>query len=319
VKTTAKTIAMNGMELNDDLAKNSLDNVKNPQDIIILDLSNNDLTKIPSAIKKFKNLKFLHIDGNLLTSLDASLLPEGLTYLSVSCNKITSVTNLSTLKQLGIFLASYNNIEKLENLPSSLNVLTLEKNLLSSVELKDLNLKIVNLSQNNFESFPKEISRMQQLKILMFSGNKHAVELPNKIDSFEGLRHLFIRQLPNRKAIIEAISSKYLPSLSSIHYQDISRSTDDEIYLLHSLSEGINRYTPEMTDIEFNLLKSIKKNKSPMPDNGVTKGEMLGLTSHLDNNEPNRIITFYGDCTKYQAKNGNSSNNSKIITVTIPV
>jgi internalin A len=94
-----------------------------PDDIEHLDLSNEELTKLPPTIGRFRSLQTLNLDDNQLTSLPAELSSlTSLTWLYLDNNELTLLSaELSSLTSLkGLYL--HNN--QLTSLPAELSSLT---------------------------------------------------------------------------------------------------------------------------------------------------------------------------------------------------
>ncbi len=108
--------------------------LRNPMDVLSLDLSEQDLTVLPKEITKLTNLTKLKLFGNKLT-----VLPK-------------EIGNLTSLKEL------YLHYNKLITLPKEIGNLT--------------NLTILDLSHNKLTALPKEIGNLTNLKILDLKGNE---------------------------------------------------------------------------------------------------------------------------------------------------
>ncbi len=161
-----------------------------------LDISTNQLTKIPEDIANLKNINFLSlwwnlseplpprldfleqlkldISGNQLTNLPESLgLLANLTELDLSYNQLTElpdfVTQLTKLTELDL---SYNQLTKL---PKTIGNLT--------------NLVRLNLSVNRLKKLPNSISNLTQLTELYLSENKLKT-LPDTIGNLTNLKRL---------------------------------------------------------------------------------------------------------------------------------
>lgn len=125
-----------------DLSKGKYDEkliIENLNKIITLDISDNNLTKIPDIIFKTSNLFSLNISRNKINKLP---------------NKICK------LKDLRIFNISVNN---LRSLPYSIGCL--------------INLTYLNLTNNNLYELPNTIIKLTNLLAIFISGNEQLCNL----------------------------------------------------------------------------------------------------------------------------------------------
>lgn len=146
-----------------------------------LDISFNNLTKLPDLIDKLVNLKELIIHHNRLTSLSWSSqarLPgsiKNLTHLDISSNKLTflpdSITKLTNLVQLDI------SDNKLTFLPVSIGKL--------------VNLTLLDISHNELTKLPKSIGKIKNLTHFHIDNNQ-LKKLPESIGRLSNLTYLYI-------------------------------------------------------------------------------------------------------------------------------
>ena len=163
-----------------------------------LNLTKNQLTRIPKSIKKCKHLKDLNLEGNnirhiprWITELD-SLEEINLNYNQLKLNK-TDIRRLSKVKQI---LLGGNGIEKLPNNTGTLccESLNLGKNKLHSLPKSFARLNQVKsliFYENEFEHIPEAIAGFKDLKHLDFYKN-NLTEIPDFIGNMENLQQLFL-------------------------------------------------------------------------------------------------------------------------------
>jgi len=140
-------------------------------------LSNNRLSLIPLAIRKFHHLHLLSVDGNCLTQVPKEL---------------GQMTQLRTLH-----LAR----NSLTDLPSYTSNLT--------------NLTTLILDDNNFHHIPESIVSIRSLQKLSLARND-ITSIPAGIKRLRKLRELYLDQNPNFGPDIPAILSNGLPCLAAL-------------------------------------------------------------------------------------------------------
>ena len=119
--------------------------------MVLLDLSNKKLTKIPVISS---NITELNLGDNQITKIEN--LPENLQHLNLENNRITKIENLpSSLQTLWL---GNNQITKIENLPENLQVLYLFKNQITKIKNIPNSLRILYLFNN-------QITKIENLPI----------------------------------------------------------------------------------------------------------------------------------------------------------
>ena len=148
----------------------------NPNNIIELDLSVNELTDI-SGIKIFKNLKELNLYENKLTDILSVKLLKNLKILNnikdldLSNNKITDISVIKNLKNLMILNISNNEIEDISVLK---NLKKLKKLILYNNQITDISV-IKNL--NNLEFLDIDYLKLESDQIKYINSCKNLKEL----------------------------------------------------------------------------------------------------------------------------------------------
>ncbi|XP_031640804.1 protein lap1 isoform X2 [Contarinia nasturtii] len=142
----------------------------------VLDLSDNDLSSIPTALSSLTNLGKINLARNSLNHLTDSIVAcKSLTHLDLSLNSLEklpdAITSLFALQEL------YLNDTILEYLPANFGRLT--------------SLRILELRDNNLITLPKSMNRLQHLERLDI-GNNEFTELPEVIGSLTALTELWV-------------------------------------------------------------------------------------------------------------------------------
>ncbi|XP_068633747.1 leucine-rich repeat-containing protein 1 [Battus philenor] len=162
-----------------------------------LDLSDNELQAIPTAISSLVNLQHLNISRNTLASIPDNMKAlKYLMFLDLSVNPLEklpdAITNLIALKEL------YLNDTYLEYLPgnfgrlSNLNILELRDNYLMILPKslsRSTELLRLDIGQNEFQQFPEVIGRFLKLRELWIDSNSFTT-IPAIIKPLENLIHL---------------------------------------------------------------------------------------------------------------------------------
>ncbi|XP_053951938.1 leucine-rich repeat-containing protein 58 [Anastrepha ludens] len=212
--------------LDDDLhAKKTL---KTHKDFETLLLNHNRLTRLPSALMKFTNLKILDLSSNCLTQLPEAICNLPLVTLIAKNNQLTNKSlpksfvmrnsalkelNLSgnqlthfpeqvvELRQLRYFYAGANKISAISKdiwKMQSLQVLSLGGNLINDVpeavgSLSQLQALV--LCDNLIEKIPTSIAHLDSLKSLLLHKNRLR-HLPKDIIALKNLTELSLRDNP---------------------------------------------------------------------------------------------------------------------------
>lgn len=144
-----------------------------------INLSNQNLSEIPSFIFHCRNLRELNLSNNNLSSIPRELFTmKRLRKLDLSNNRLTSIyANIALLENLEVINLNGN---KLQNIPTQLYTLkALKKLLLGNNKLEILSEELSNLEQvrylnianNSFEDFPEIILKLKNLERLWLNNN----------------------------------------------------------------------------------------------------------------------------------------------------
>ena len=132
-----------------------------------LDMSDYDLTNLPSSIGNLTQLRELYLSNNKLKSLPSQIGNlRKLKYLDLASNDLTklpsSIGNLTKLRELDL------GVNQLTSLPESIGNLT---------QLKELDL-----NYNNLNSLPKEFSKLGNLTDLNLRDNPNLRIIPGTLN-----------------------------------------------------------------------------------------------------------------------------------------
>jgi Leucine-rich repeat (LRR) protein len=274
-----------------------------------LDLSNNQLTYLPSKIKNLKNLKDLNLSNNELTSIPEEIRSfENLKTLTLNNNKLTSLNNKNAINfpfNESDFLKKYNNFNPFKNLFDSREEMKNHKTLkqeydylciLDNIETNKKQPKNewviptesidsaaqLNLSEN-FLNFVKELQNRRlslfplSLKNLNLSNNQIA-SLPFELKHMVNLKKINLSH--NKLLYINNNNNDVFSILpSNTRYLFISDNNLDEIpkriFELHKL---------EKLDLSCNKIKQL----NPQIKN-LEKLEYLYLSKNLLSSLPAEI------------------------------
>ncbi|NXY90609.1 LRC40 protein, partial [Alcedo cyanopectus] len=208
--------------------------------LTVLDVHDNELTSLPSALGQLENLQKLDVSHNKLESI-----PEEL--LQLPCLKSLLLQH-NELRHLPEGLGQLGNLEELDVSNNHLTDIPASFALL-------VNLVRLNLACNQLKNLPAEISAMKSLRQLDCTKN-YLETVPSKLATMASLEQLYLRKnklrsLPefpsckllkelhageNQIEILNAENLKHLNSLSVLELRDNKiKSIPDEITLLEKL------------------------------------------------------------------------------------
>ena len=162
-----------------------------PRTLKKLVINNNKLVDLP--LLEFQNLVHLEAKANNINKLDLNSMPN-LTYLNIANNKCTSI----------------------ENIPTNLKTLIADNNLLTTLNLNNVNLKLVSCTGNpslkyvsgstNVESIVKDPN--VQLKTKITEGVKH--DLQEAINEYYRLKSTYETELreSKNKNVVKCVNCK---------------------------------------------------------------------------------------------------------------
>jgi hypothetical protein len=210
-----------------------------------LDLSNQNLTKIPAEIFELKNLKTLNLSNNKISTIPADIVRlKRLKKLDISNNGISN------------FYAKICQLPKLE-------VLNLNNNLLKTIprQIKYLTeLKVLSIANNNIITLPNEIGELKKLRKINISKNIFDA-FPEILFELKDLKKLWINNLRLKNFPMNLIL-KNLKKLNGLYCfgQMMDNELIDENYYYLSKIKG-NSF-PELIKLasKVNLIEKREQN-----------------------------------------------------------
>lgn len=193
--------------------------LKFPDDVFILDLSDQGLKEIPKEIAVFKDLQELIIERNVIKEL-----PE----------------ELFLLPNLMVLRLSHHSIEEV---PSAIGKLQ--------------NLHTIDLSNGQIKKLPNELGKLKMLSDLNLSNNKNLVGLPGEIGGADNLRTIDISNtgiqfLPSSIRKLKMLKSLNLSNnnLSKIPEMLVHRKSLEVLDLRSNKIEKIPKYIHELQNLK---------------------------------------------------------------------
>ncbi len=172
--------------------------LRNASEVYKLNLSNKDLKEFPEDIFKLKELRYLILDSNKISSIPPQIAElHKLKCLSFSTNNIKELpSEIGSLSELRYFYVDHNQLSVLP--PEFYKLAKLEEVFINSNQLTVIAPEIKVLKElrrlvaanNKFESIPDEIGYLYNLKKLSISNNlikelpEHFYELTNLINLY---------------------------------------------------------------------------------------------------------------------------------------
>ncbi|MBR5082949.1 MAG: leucine-rich repeat domain-containing protein [Bacteroidales bacterium] len=182
------------------LNKCSFRNIDFPEDNHIerLSLTNCQLTRIPSCIRRCKHLKEINLEGNNIRHIPKWITElDSLEEICLNFNQLKlSRRDIRRMSKLKSILLAGNNLERLPKNVGQLhcNNLNLSKNKLHSLPASFAQLtQIKNLIfyENEFEDIPEVLADFKNLKHLDFYKN-NIKEIPDFVGDMDNLQQLFL-------------------------------------------------------------------------------------------------------------------------------
>lgn len=274
-----------------------------------LNLSYNQLTSLPDKFSKLTALKTLFLSYNQLNAFPAPVTGLKLKTLDISGNPVKVLPdNISDMRELEVFIANECALDKLpSNVTNmaSLKQLSLNYNQLATISknIEKLNaLEILSLSGNLLEGLPEEINNLAKLKILDLSNNKIA-------------NLTFKNGMPLEELFLKENAFSTFPS-SILELSKLKR-LDLRFNRLTKLPEALNRQTFEYLNVEWNFLNinetGIKLLEALKAQEKFYQHQLTPVKGLEAESKPDSIILRWVPCT-----NGNDKESSwKVLNYTV--
>lgn len=238
-----------------------------------LNLTNCNLTRIPTCIRRCKQLKELNLEGNNIRHIPGWIMRlDSLEEVNLNFNQLklsrSDVKHLSKAKQI---LVAGNSIEKL---PKNIGQLHCEKMNLAKNKLNSLpksfasldNMTLLIFYENNFEEIPDVLAGFKNLKHLDFYKN-NLKEIPDFVGDMRDMEQLYL-SYNNIEVIPDTLRNLKSLKYFYIHHNDLHFLPEwiIEMDSLERLGVGFNRLLdlPDLSkmkalrefDAEHNLLEN---------------------------------------------------------------
>ena len=241
---------------------------KNLELVYRVDLSDNNLKKIPEIIFKLRNLQELNVSLNNLTKLNHLEELQNLQILNIGMNDFKTfpneITKLKNLKSLDIW---WNDIRTFPEAFYENNVNIEELDLTSMFEFDFTN----NLSK---------IHRFKNLRQLNLGNNQIKnlnIEF-NKLSNLEVFGYIRQDKIDAKSIILELSKCK---KLKTIHFSvNHIKKLPSEISLLDNLEE-LNLYENELTNLPNNLLKMKRLKSIKLDGNKIDEKIILDFETKM--------------------------------------
>ena len=205
-----------------------------------LSLTNCNLTRIPSSIRRCKHLKDLNLEGNHIRHIPRWIMElDSLEEISLNFNQLklnkSDIKRLSKAKKI---LLGGNNIMRL---PQNIGRLHCEN---------------LNLAKNKLHSLPKSFANLNQMKVLIFYENEFE-EIPEVLADFKALKHLdfyknHIKEIPDFVGNMENVQQLFLSFNQIEEIPDTLRNLKrlKYFYVHHNELHFLPGWITEMDSIE---------------------------------------------------------------------
>jgi Leucine-rich repeat (LRR) protein/GNAT superfamily N-acetyltransferase len=183
--------------------------------LIVLNLANNKLTSLPESMKNMTLLSNLDIRRNNFAEIPHSILHLPLRSINASGNNISDVLPLSKCAELRVLDLSANSIKEIDSsfrVDNELRTINLSSNFLKDIQtfLPSLrNVERLNLNNNLLESVPGAIGSLNSLEEVEFIDNRiesideafFTLEVESADFSSNRLKELHLKGLNNLESI----------------------------------------------------------------------------------------------------------------------
>ena len=206
------------------------------ENLILLNLSYNQLRDIPSSLGKLLNLKQLDLSHNFIKNLPKELWKlKNLKFLGLSENRLEGLSN-SIEKLINLKILTLDNNEKLLSLPPGLeNLKSLEEiyidkkfSMKKFLNKNDQNPKILNLNNKKLPCIPIDIIMLKENLEELYLKNNNFTKIPSFLDKLKKLKKLDLSknqinsiedvpdeifELPNLETLIFSVKQEKIPPI----------------------------------------------------------------------------------------------------------
>lgn len=269
-----------------------------------LDISGNELRKLPKSLKKLKNLEVLLIKRNKITELPKFKGCKKLKSIYFDENEIalTDKTKFRTYKKINVLSLVLNKIDRIpakirqlkaiqnlsfsnnqiitENVSSelatlqTLRQLSFYKNKLSAIPQAVFllsQLQELDVYHNNIDSISPEISNLKQLKVLALSYN-HIKYLPKEVEKLTNLEHIYLNYNQLTEFSQDFSQCEKLQSFHAHHNQ--IRKFPNSLITLKNLQQ-IELYNNSLTNLPTTLWQMSNLKELYIYENPITTNEKV--------------------------------------------
>ena len=224
------------------LNKCSFRNIDFPEDNHIerLSLTNCELTRIPSCIRRCKHLKEINLEGNHIRHIPRWIMElDSLEEICLNFNQLKlSKRDIRRMSKLKSILLAGNNLERL---PKNVGL---------------LHCNNLNLSKNKLHSLPASFAQLTQIKNLIFYENKFE-DIPEVLADFKNLKHLDfyknnIKEIPDFVGDMDNLQQLFLSFNQIQEIPDTLRNLKrlKYFYIHHNELHFLPEWITEMDSIE---------------------------------------------------------------------
>ncbi|KAI0215973.1 Flightless-1-like protein [Lamellibrachia satsuma] len=229
-----------------------LDLLANLQDV---DLSYNDLPRVPEPLYKIASLKRLNLSNNAITEL-SSLIDTwvNLEFINLSRNKLTELPNsLCRLTSLRKLYVNSNQID-FNGIPAGIGKLH--------------NLEIFSIANNNLETIPEGVCRCGKLKKLILNTNR-LITLPDTIHFLTDVETLDVRENPD---LVMPPKPPELTNSANMEFYNIDFSLSHQLQLAGAAPPPSSTETTRKRDPVARLRRLRRRRDSQEESAKVLKG-----------------------------------------------
>lgn len=205
-----------------------------------MNLTNCNLTRIPTCIRRCKHLKDLNLEGNHIRHIPRWIMElDSLEEICLNFNQLrlnkSDIKRLSKAKKI---LLGGNGIEKLPR------------------NIGQLHCESMNLAKNKLHSLPKSFANLKQMNVLVFYENEFE-DIPEVLADFKELKHLDfyknnIKEIPDFVGNMENVQQLFLSFNKIEEIPDTLRNLKrlKYFYIHHNELHFLPEWITEMDSIE---------------------------------------------------------------------